>query len=131
MIDKGALAERITKEIAAESGLIAQRSGWHLTFQSFLYAGMTLVPKEKSEESEILISWLPWLGVLISVLILLSIGAAYFQIRYLIKYWEQRYIPETVHPRPFSSKFGHFLGMLVPVMIPVLTAGVWLIVIAN
>ncbi|HEX8126797.1 MAG TPA: hypothetical protein VF548_14575 [Allosphingosinicella sp.] len=110
-------AERLTREISTEHGLVAARMTWNLTFQGFLFAAYALGSSRAGQEPQValLLRTLPIAGAVTAGLTFIGIVAAWARINGLKRDWYSNQPEfERFRPRPFSHPVGGFFGRVPP-----------------
>ena len=137
----------LAQEIAAENTLVTHRMTWNLTFQGFLFTGYALVLSRpvadaaSADRVSIFLNVLPVAGIVVAMLAIIGVFAAYGQISYLRKCWSSystgceadspgaseagRSILETWGPRPFSTDWGDWIGRWPPILTSAILIGAW------
>jgi hypothetical protein len=111
--------------VAKERDWIAQRLGWNLTSQSVLIAAVSLSP-DKSKIFEIIVSGIPFLGIIISSLSIISVFAAYERICQIESEWQERQSKLVNFPiHPFGSPGIRIRGSVSSKYIPVTMLLFW------
>lgn len=126
----------VAHQINREDGLVNYRLTWMLQINGFLFAALAAltVMDSKDSKNEILQSFvlcaLPLTGFAVSFASLIGVIAAMFQLRYLVKFWEDdnKYNMENLEwPRPFGNWFTRKLGLAPKLVLPVILSCLWLI----
>jgi FtsH-binding integral membrane protein len=106
-----------------EHQLIANRTTWFVTSQSFLVTAFVIARPELADVQRLV----PWVGIFVSVVTLASVMAAAramkdlrIQIHRLVADPELKSLPGLHKP------VLHFLGMAPPVIIPLLFFAFWI-----
>jgi hypothetical protein len=132
---KKSKSELIAKEISCEHSLIAQRMGWNLTFQGFLFGGYAVLIVNIDEFSErvsileIFTFALSVAGTVITLATLIGVGAAMRRIYDLRKSWESSVGLSSGVPKPFSDGLGEALGFLPALVIGATLMATWICLI--
>jgi len=127
--DAQRLIEIVHREIHYEHGLISNRMSWYVTSQSFLMAAFAVVGGYMHSFPWLAKWFIPPLGMLISVVTLVSIGAAIRVMSELRN--EEKCLRNKHDPRsPFKllRKHTHVMGLLPPVSVPLLFLIAWLMI---
>ncbi len=123
------LIEIVHREIHYEHGLISNRMSWYVTSQSFLMAAFAVVGGYLHNFPWLAKWFIPPLGILISFVTLVSIGAAVLvmsRLRRKEKDLIDRYDPQS--PFRLLRKQTHRLGLLPPVSVPLLFLIAWIMI---
>ena len=123
------LIEIIHREIHYEHGLISNRMNWYVTSQSFLMAAFAVVGGYQNNFLWLAKWFIPPLGILISIVTLVSISAAIMVMSRLRN--EEKCLIEKHDPKsPFKllRKETHLMGLLPPVSVPPLFLMVWILI---
>jgi len=139
-----------------EQGLLNHRLTWNLALQGFLFAtyGLSLQKlaelqaKENGaditlkqarytvEQLRILLQTTPWIGLLLSICVLLAVCGSWFSLRNLKREWDTKvphnenspYIP---NPSGGGSNVAFYLGFVPPAFIPMIFAVAWLYILLR
>lgn len=104
--------------IVHEDDLINHRMGWLLTSQSILFGTYALQP---SLSSQPLLHLVPWIAVSSCLFIYTSIIAAVLATRCFVREFERAFPHIHIAGPPLT----HLLGLLSPVLLPLVFIGVW------
>jgi hypothetical protein len=130
-----------------EQNLLNHWVTWNLAVQGFLFATYGICIQKLAEleaagklaspigkQFKLLLVVIPLVGVLLSVLILLAVWAAYLVLKELDKIWKRQIKPLQPHlhlPDPSAGgiRKAFVLGFLPPLLIPSLFGLVWIAIL--
>jgi hypothetical protein len=122
--------------IKREDDLIDHRVSWNSIIQGFLFSAYGLSQQKGAPNNlEILGRRIPWFGMALSIIVLLSLAGAVLAHERLRKDWRIRV--EPYYPaRPYLPGIAAggldaagWLGFAAPVLIPIFFAAAWLLII--
>ena len=131
--------ELIDQRIYREHNLISNRMTWYVTSQSFLMAAFAVSGGQGNSVSRLFKLILPILGMLISLIILASIIAAWKAMQKLGNYRREILKADGYLQRiePFKSRFMdgkyswiNYLGVSPPILMPLLFLIAWILILA-
>lgn len=136
----------LEKEIHAEHNLIANRMTWYVASQSFLMAAFTITGNSTNYQYSWLATLIPFLGLLNSLIIWLSLQAA-IQAMNNCKKFQEKFFNEDDHLKnckelkkillessdsnnsgDYKQKWIHEVGLLPPRLIPLFFLTAWLFI---
>jgi hypothetical protein len=133
----------VRAEIHQEHTLISYRMSWYVASQSLLIAAYGVIFSQASSSAAILLDWMPWLGVLTSILTFASVVAALWA-QAIVAAKEQELVGILRRQAPeiadhyvactCARKYGmwiHRLGVSPAVLIPFVFMAMWASVLAR
>lgn len=128
--------EYTTQRIKQETDLINNRLSWMLTFQGFLFASITLVLRKDTDQavSSILKIMIPIIGIVVALLTLTGITAAYRAIRKVrlkLESNEQLKKEYEQYPPAYGDMLARTLGRVTSYGLPLSLAITWVILLKK